>query len=138
MAQALTIGRLARATGVSAKTIRYYEQVGVLPAPNRSAAGYRQYTEQGVERLLFIHRARVLGLPLRQVKALSAALDGPRGGVRPRLLGMVRTQLSAVHQRMAELQRLQGQLEEVVCRLQASPPKGGESGRCRCLDVHGT
>ncbi len=43
MAQPLTIGQLARATGVPAKTIRYYEQVGVLPAPGRSAAGYRQY-----------------------------------------------------------------------------------------------
>ena len=52
----MTIGALARATGVPPKTIRYYEQVGVLPA--RSAAGYRQYTPRDVQRLLFIRRAR--------------------------------------------------------------------------------
>jgi DNA-binding transcriptional MerR regulator len=74
MAQALRIGQLAQATGVSAKTIRYYEQVGVLPAPSRSGAGYRQYTPQGVHRLRFIRRARGLGLPLRQ------QLLNPRSG----------------------------------------------------------
>ncbi|GIX49725.1 MAG: hypothetical protein KatS3mg131_3936 [Candidatus Tectimicrobiota bacterium] len=57
----LTIGALARATGVASKAIRYYEQVGVLPAPARSAAGYRQYTRHDVHRLLFIRRARALG-----------------------------------------------------------------------------
>ena len=62
MAEPLTIGKFAQATGVPAKTIRYYEQVGVLPAPARTAAGYRQYTRHAVHRLLFIRRARALGL----------------------------------------------------------------------------
>jgi len=44
MERPLTVSQLARATGMSAKTIRYYEQIGVLPAPRRSAAGYRQYS----------------------------------------------------------------------------------------------
>lgn len=48
MERPLTVGQLARATGVSAKTIRYYEQVGVLPAPRRSEAGYRQYSRYDV------------------------------------------------------------------------------------------
>ena len=51
MAHALTIGQLAKATGVASKTIRYYEQIGVLPTPTRSAAKYRQYDQSGVERL---------------------------------------------------------------------------------------
>ena len=63
MTQALTISQLARATGVAARTIRYYEQVGVLPSPRRTAAGYRQYDRLGVHRLRFIARARSLGLP---------------------------------------------------------------------------
>jgi DNA-binding transcriptional MerR regulator len=138
MAPTLTIGRLAQATGVSAKTIRYYEQVGVLPAPARSRAGYRQYTERGVDRLLFIRRARVLGLSLREVRALSAALDGPHGTVRPRLLAVVRAQLAAVQQRIAELQRLLGQLEKVLHRLHASSRRGRGGARCGCLDVQGT
>ena len=61
MAHSLTIGQLAHATGVPAKTIRYYEHVGVLPVPSRSATGYRQYSRRDVHRLLFIRRARALG-----------------------------------------------------------------------------
>jgi len=68
VAHALTIGQLAKATGVGAKTIRFYEQIGVLPTSNRTAAGYRQYDQSGVQRLRFIRRARSLGLPLRDVK----------------------------------------------------------------------
>jgi DNA-binding transcriptional MerR regulator len=129
---ALTIGRLAQATGVSAKTIRYYEQVGVLPNPGRSRAGYRQYTRQTIDRLLFIHRARGLGLPLRQVRALSAALDGPPGSMRPRLLGLVAAHLTAIEARIADLQRLRGQLEGVMQRLDTPVPRDGRP--CRCLD----
>ena len=138
MAHALTIGRVAKATGVSAKTIRYYEEIGVLPAPARTVAGYRQYTEQGIERLRFVHRARGLGLSLRQVKALGRALDRPHGGLRPRLRELVRTQLSVVQQRRVELAHLQEQLEVVLARLQVSSPGGGGARRCGCLDVPGT
>jgi hypothetical protein len=70
MERLLTIGQLAQATGVSAKTIRYYEQVGVLPMPSRSASGYRQYGRGDVHRLLFVRRARALGLSLATLKAL--------------------------------------------------------------------
>jgi MerR family transcriptional regulator, gold-responsive activator of gol and ges genes len=81
MERPLTVGQLAHATGVSAKTIRYYEQIGVLPAPRRSAAGYRQYSRHDVHRLLFIRRARALGLslPLRGQRApsLTGALPSP-------------------------------------------------------------
>ena len=60
MERPLTVGQLAHATGVPAKTIRYYEQVGVLPVPRRSATGYRHYSRHDVHRLLFIRRARAL------------------------------------------------------------------------------
>ena len=72
MERPLTIGQLAHATGVPAKTIRYYEQVGVLPAPRRSTAGYRQYSRHAVHRLLFMRRARALGLSLATLKTLTA------------------------------------------------------------------
>jgi DNA-binding transcriptional MerR regulator len=62
----LRVGQLAEATSVPAKTIRYYEQVGV-PAASRSAAGYRQYYRRDIDRLLFIRRARSLGLPLARL-----------------------------------------------------------------------
>ena len=64
MERPLTVGQFARATGVPAKTIRSYEHVGVLPVPRRSGAGYRHYSRHDVHRLLFIRRARALGLSL--------------------------------------------------------------------------
>jgi MerR family gold-responsive transcriptional activator of gol and ges genes len=54
MASRLSIGQVAKASGVAAKTIRYYEQIGVLPAPSRATSGYRLYDQPGVERLRFI------------------------------------------------------------------------------------
>jgi MerR family copper efflux transcriptional regulator len=137
MKNALTIGQLAKATGVQARTIRYYEQVGVLPAASRTPARYRQYDPRAVERLLFVRRARALGLPLRHLEALAAAMNGQRRQVfRPRLLAFVRDQLSTVRSQIAELELLQRQLEQTVLRLLTSRgPRAGES--CRCLEVEG-
>ena len=113
----LTIGDLARATGVAAKTIRYYEEIGVLPAPRRTPAGCRQYDEPGVRRVRFIGRARTLGLPLRQLKTLAATLDGSaRPALRPRLLALVREQLSQVRNQIADLHLLERELEQVLRR----------------------
>jgi len=78
MAPSLTIGQVAKTSGVAPKTIRYYEQIGVLPAPSRAASGYRLYDQPGVERLRFIRRARSLGLPLQQLKTLMGTLNGAR------------------------------------------------------------
>lgn len=135
MAHVLTIGRLAQATGVPAKTIRYYEQVGVLPPADRTTGGYRQYTERGVHRLRFVRRARALGLPLTHLKTLITALDDERrGAVRPRLREIVSAQLSAVRQQVTELQLLQQQLEQVLQRLRA-PARRNRAGGCRCLET---
>jgi DNA-binding transcriptional MerR regulator len=135
MAPALTIGQLAQATGVSAKTIRYYEEVGVLPCPARTAAGYRQYAQDVVDQLLFIRRARALGLPLQQVKALTEVLnDGSRGTLRPRLRLLVRVQLSAVQQQITELQLLERRLEQVLQR-STTPRATNQTGVCDCLET---
>lgn len=133
MERPLTVGQLAHATGVSAKTIRYYEQVGVLPAPRRSGAGYRQYSRHDVHRLLFIRRARALGLSLAKLKALTAELD--RGAcltMRPRLHDLVTEQLRTVQQQIAEFQLLERQLVQVLQRLQTTPPASHADG-CQCL-----
>ena len=135
MAQTSTIGRVAKVTGVAAKTIRYYEDIGVLPAPSRTASGYRQYGEPGVQRVRFIRRARTLGLPLRHLKALTCTLDGgPRAALRPRLLALVRQQLSAVRDQIAELRRLQEELEEIL-RRPLAPARERRATGCRCLET---
>ena len=64
------IGEAARASGVSAKMIRHYEQTGVVPAPPRTAAGYRLYRDADVHTLRFVQRARELGFAVREIKEL--------------------------------------------------------------------
>jgi MerR family transcriptional regulator, copper efflux regulator len=135
MAQTITIGHVAKVTGVAAKTIRYYEEIGVLPAATRTASGYRQYDEPGVQRVRFIRRARTLGLPLRQLKMLTAMLNGgPRPALRPRLLALVREQLSAVRDQIVGLQLLQSELEQVL-RRPFAPAHERRAKGCRCLEV---
>jgi len=135
MAHTLTVGQLAHATGVSAKTIRYYEQVGVLPEPHRSPTGYRQYGQGDVHRLLFIRRARALGLSLPSIKALMAELDGGEClTMRPRLQHLVTEQLHTVRQQIAEFQLLERQLAQVLQRLATAPPAPHAAG-CQCLET---
>jgi MerR family transcriptional regulator, copper efflux regulator len=116
----LTIGQAAKSTGVAARTIRFYEAVGVLPAAIRTAAGYRQYTDNSLQQLLFIPRARALGLSLRQLRALMAALDGEsRGPVRPRVREVVRAHLATVQRQISELRMLRA-----AARAGAAPDPG--------------
>jgi DNA-binding transcriptional MerR regulator len=130
---ALTIGAVAKATGVAAKTIRYYEQVGVLPSPSRTTSGYRQYGEHTIQQLLFLRRARALGLPLDRLKPLIAVLNGGSpGALRPHLLDLVRGHLATVRQQLGELQLLERQLEQVL-RRRVDPPRA-RAEACRCLD----
>jgi DNA-binding transcriptional MerR regulator len=133
MVPSLTIGRVAKTSGVAAKTIRYYEQIGVVPAPSRAASGYRLYDEPGVERLRFIRRARSLGLPLQQLKALMGTLStDPHRAFRPRLRALVRTQLDAVANQIAELEGLRQQLEQILARMRTSERRP-HGGACQCL-----
>jgi DNA-binding transcriptional MerR regulator len=136
MTHALTIGQLAKATGVASKTIRYYEEIGVLPTPSRSPSRYRQYDQSGVQRVRFIRRARSLRMPLREIKTLVAALEEGRPGLRPRFLALVRQQLVAVQHQSGELVLLQQELEQVLRRLLTSPRQQHKGG-CRCLEVEG-
>jgi DNA-binding transcriptional MerR regulator len=134
MAPSLTIGQVAQRSGVAAKTIRYYEQIGVLPAPSRAASGYRLYDQSGVERLRFIRRDRSLGLPLQQLKSLIGTLNsGRQPALRPRLRALVQAQLDVVTTQMTELGRLRQQLEEIHRRMQTSAP-GPQGGVCQCLE----
>jgi DNA-binding transcriptional MerR regulator len=71
----MQIQELARRTGVPAKTIRYYESIGLLPPPERAANNYRQYAPQAVERLRFIASARSLGFPLADIGEFLEARD---------------------------------------------------------------
>ncbi|MGN6388785.1 MAG: Cu(I)-responsive transcriptional regulator [Burkholderiaceae bacterium] len=68
----MNIGQAAAASGVSAKMIRYYEEIGLVPAARRTDAGYRQYDATAVRTLRFIRRARELGFPIERIRMLLA------------------------------------------------------------------
>jgi MerR family transcriptional regulator, copper efflux regulator len=134
MERLLTVGQLARATGVSAKTIRFYEQVGVLPVAERSASRYRQYSRRDVDRLVFVRRARALGLRLPQLKILAGEFrEAKCATLRPRLQALVAEQLRTVRHQIGEFQALERELSELLRRLEMATVTP-DAQRCRCLD----
>lgn len=124
----LTIGQVSRQTGVSAKTIRYYESLGLLPRPPRQANQYRQYHAADVNRLRLLQRIRLLGVPLAQARHLLArATDARCADVRQDLLALVDARLAALDREMEDLRRLRLEVEPYQralseCRLDAEEP----------------
>lgn len=131
---ALTIGQVAKTSGIAARTIRFYEAAGVLPAPGRTASGYRQYTAEQVQQLRFVGRARVLGLSLRDLKRLTFVRDDRgRQPRRVRVREAVRAHLFTVQARIRELRFLERELAQVLRRIDRAVLSGSAAG-CRCLE----
>lgn len=124
-----TIGKLSRATGVKVATIRYYEQIGLMPEPERTTGGQRQYGDTELDRLSFIRHARQLGFSLDAVRELLDLSDHPN---RPcqEADAIARRQLRQVEQRMARLEALRTELERMVHEC-----SGGRTAECRVLEV---
>jgi len=134
MERPLTVGQLARAAGIPARTIRFYEQVGVLPVAERSASRYRQYSRRDIDRLVFVRRARALGLPLSQLKILTGEFQGAKcATIRPRLQTLVAEQWRSVRHQIVEFQALERELSELLRRLEMATVAPDTEG-CRCLD----
>ena len=131
MAQQMTIGRVAGATGCKVQTIRYYEQIGLLPPPDRSAGNQRVYVQGHVSRLIFIRHARELGFPLAAIRDLLSLGDDP-GQSCQAADAIAREQLAQVEQRLARLQSLKGELERMVVQC-----KGGQISDCRVIEMLG-
>lgn len=97
------ISQLAERSGVPATTLRFYETAGLLPA-ERTAAGYRVYDERSVERLAFISSAKLLGLPLEEIRELLGVWEqGVCAAVRARMLPLVADRIADADRRLAEL-----------------------------------
>ena len=106
----MKIGELARRTLHTAETIRYYERMGLLPAPRRFANNYRDYGEVHVGRLEFIRHFRTLDISLDEIRSLLESIEdgSPEGADRAHV--MIHRHLETVEARMAELRRLREQL----------------------------
>lgn len=123
----MTISEVARRLGLTPKMIRYYEAQGLIPAPPRSAAGYRHYAEQDIARLTFIRRARQLDFSLPQIAELLALWESPERASRE-VRRVAQQRLVEVNDRLHELEAMKRSLEAMVT---ACP--GDESPHCPIL-----
>jgi DNA-binding transcriptional MerR regulator len=111
----MRIGELARRTGTTTKTLRFYEDEGLLPEPDREPSGYRHYSAASLDRVAFIRDAQAAGFTLRQIGQI---LDIQAGGQPPcqhvgQLIGQ---RLVEVERRIAELRQTQAHLRELARR----------------------
>ncbi len=120
----MRIGELAARTGFSVRTIRFYEQGGLLPAPQRTPAGYRRYDDDAVTRLRFVRSAQALGLSLAEIADVLRIRDhqGPPCAYVAQLLEI---HINALETRVEELTALRDELRARV-------PGGAEPDRERC------
>lgn len=123
----MRISEAAAAAGTTAKTLRFYEDTGLLPGIGRTPAGYRDYPDEAVQRAAFIRRSRAAGLSLEQVRSLLAVHDS---GARPcsHVRDRIADQLEALDARIAELQALRTTLADQH-RAAASGPQGCDPGQ---------
>lgn len=130
---AYRIAELSQRTGFPASTLRYYEGIGLLPAAQRSPAGYRVYHDDAVERLAFVARAKQLGCSLEEIAELVRAREGGDCGlVQGRLQQLVTAKLTESQERAGELVAFVGQLEGAAAQLSAPPSQGPCDDRCAC------
>jgi MerR family mercuric resistance operon transcriptional regulator len=125
----VAIGALSKHTGTNVETIRYYERVGLLPAPARSSGGYRLYRTDHLKRLKFIRRARALGFSVAEVRKLLTLADHRR---RPcaEVRVVAHAHLEDVKEKIADLRRMERVLRETVARCEA-----GSGSHCPMIDA---
>ena len=127
----MLIHELAKQTGVPAKTIRYYETIGLLPRPKRAANNYRQYTPPNSERLRFVASARSLGFSLADVAEILAARDD---GLAPcqRVLDAIGRQLAKIDHRIVDLLALRESLRQLQTEGAILPRDDVRGEHCIC------
>ena len=123
----MLIGALAEATGVSTKSLRFYEAEGLLSEPDRTPAGYRDYPDDAIDRVVFIQRAKSAGLTLAQIREILAIRDGgdPPCG---HLASLVDQRLSQVEHRLRELHHTRDSLLALRDRLDSLDPADCDDG----------
>ncbi|MCT8997657.1 MerR family transcriptional regulator [Chelativorans intermedius] len=111
--EAISIGEAARRSGVKVPTIRFYERIGLLPAPPRSQGNRRQFDEKDLHRLSFIRHARELGFGMEDIRELLALTEEPQRSCHEADSIAVR-HLREIEGRIAKLQALSGELRRMV------------------------
>lgn len=124
----MNIGQAAKLSGVPAKTIRYYEEIHLMPAPGRTSAGYRAYGDSDVEMLKFIQRARSLGFSVKDVGNL-LALWRDRDRASADVRRIAQEHVADVERKIAELQSIRSTLNGLIHRCH-----GDDRPDCPILD----
>ena len=127
----LSIGRLSQETGVKVPTIRYYEQIGLMPAAERSGGNQRLYGAAARRRLSFIRHARDLGFPLEAIRDLLGLTDQPDQPCTA-VDAIARAQLATIRSRIARLQALEDELVRMIGHC-----THGRIAECRVIEVLG-
>lgn len=115
----LTIGQVAKATGVTVETVRFYEKQGLIAPPQRSEAGYRQYPGDAVRRVRFIQRAKEVGFTLSEIGELLALRQEPGtscGDIKLRAT----QKIEVIDQKIRDLTRIRGALARMVVKCSGS------------------
>lgn len=128
MERVMNIGEAADAAGVSAKMIRHYEQIGLVPEAARTDAGYRQYTERDVSLMRFIRQSRRLGFSMEQIADLLGLWSNDRRASRE-VKALAQAHLEALEEKMRELAEMQRALKKLV-----SSCHGNDDPHCAILD----
>lgn len=130
----LTIGAVAAHTHCSVPTIRYYEQIGLLPSPGRAANGHRYYRSQDLKRLSFIKRCRDLGFPIEQVRVLTQLFEeGDRACIEVR--DQAKFHLDAVRAKLVDMRQLEASLELFVGSCDTTCSGGPTRDCCILADI---
>ena len=129
MSNGIAIGKVSEVTGVKVPTIRYYEQIGLLPAAQRTEGNRRTYDLQDTERLTFIRHSRELGFDIDEIRTLLSLQDRPDQSCED-ADAIAKSHLAEVKERIASLTALQHELERMVV--------GCSHGRvetCRVIEI---
>jgi DNA-binding transcriptional MerR regulator len=128
----MRIGEFAIFTGTNASTVRYYEQIGLLPAPKRIRSNQRRYGEADVARLAFILRCRALGFSLKQIRQF-AKIAQSGGGTTDQCRKIVHARLMSVRARIEEMKTVERRLARLLA--DQAGTAGSTTNRCSKLAV---
>lgn len=119
----MRIGELSKRAGIPTKTIRYYEDIGLLPEPPRTGSGYRDDDPSALERVGFIRAARSVGLSLGEIREVLAFRDR---GETPcaHVTALIERHAAKLAERIAALEAMRGDLERLSQRARAASPAG--------------
>jgi MerR family copper efflux transcriptional regulator len=113
MSYPMNIGQASTASGVSAKMIRHYESIGLIPAPRRTYAGYRTYAENEVHTLRFIHSARKLGFSIAQIGELVGLWRNQRRSS-SKVKELAQAHIAELEQKIREMSAMKATLEHLA------------------------